>query len=376
MKVIFITREDRHLSGARVRCYDFAGELKKYGLDTEVFSFADHLGAKCGEIEGQMSAFEKLKLNVRALALLLKKEKDSIFVIQRLNYHTLAPFLASAIKKNKIIFDCDDWNIREDPRYYLGFYPSSKMEFLTRRFARYATVCITASHFLEDFLRPFAKKAYYLPTGVDTEFFKPQTKTSSRSERSERGNIVFGWLGTVYHEHIYANIRFLVDSFTALAGRHSNIVLAMAGEGKYFAKARSELKGHPYAERIRIDEWLHHDKVPAYLNTFDVGLLPLIQDTKFNQAKSPTKLFEYMACSKPTVSSRVGEARYIVRDGINGFLAGSQREFIEKMEALIEDESLCRRLGREARQDAEKKYSLALLGEQLYGILKETSLSS
>ncbi|MFH0941120.1 MAG: glycosyltransferase, partial [Candidatus Omnitrophota bacterium] len=100
------------------------------------------------------------------------------------------------------------------------------------------------------------------------------------------------------------------------------------------------------------------------------------QDTKFNQAKSPTKLFEYMACSKPTVSSRVGEARYIVRDGINGFLAGSQREFIEKMEALVEDENLCRRLGREARQDVERKYSLAVLGKQLSGILKETSLSS
>ncbi|OIO36698.1 MAG: hypothetical protein AUJ74_01215 [Candidatus Omnitrophica bacterium CG1_02_44_16] len=62
-----------------------------------------------------------------------------------------------------------------------------------------------------------------------------------------------------------------------------------------------------------------------------------------------------------------------MRDGINGFLAGSQSEFIEKMSALIEDEGLCKRLGREARQDVEKKYSLALLGKQLQGILQELS---
>ncbi len=46
MKMIFITREGYNLSGARVRCYGFTQELKKYNIETEVFSFADDLGAK------------------------------------------------------------------------------------------------------------------------------------------------------------------------------------------------------------------------------------------------------------------------------------------------------------------------------------------
>jgi len=51
------------------------------------------------------------------------------------------------------------------------------------------------------------------------------------------------------------------------------------------------------------------------------GLLPLIQDTKFNKSKSPTKLFEYMAMAKATVSSDIGESSYVIKDGDNGFLA-------------------------------------------------------
>ena len=62
MKIIFITREGRNLSGARVRCYDFARQLvARHNVEAEVFSFADTLGAGCGENELKMDFFEKLK---------------------------------------------------------------------------------------------------------------------------------------------------------------------------------------------------------------------------------------------------------------------------------------------------------------------------
>jgi hypothetical protein len=62
MKVIFITREGYNLSGARIRCYNFARTLRKYGIITEVFSFADNLGAKCGEKELAMSYLDKFNI--------------------------------------------------------------------------------------------------------------------------------------------------------------------------------------------------------------------------------------------------------------------------------------------------------------------------
>ena len=150
-KVIFITREGYNLSGARVRCYGFARELTKYNLKTQVFSFADNLGAEYGENEFKMSMAKKLKYNILAYKSLKNNiDKDTVIFMQRLNYHSLAPFLISLFKKNKFVFDCDDWNIRENPRYYLGFYPSSKMEYLTRKIAGYSNVYIVASDKLHD----------------------------------------------------------------------------------------------------------------------------------------------------------------------------------------------------------------------------------
>ena len=363
MKVIFITREGYELSGARVRCYNFARALKWHGVDTEVFSFADGLGAKYGEKELEMSFLDKINYNIRAFRDLLKKEKNSIFVMQRLNYHTLAPFLVSLLKKHKFIFDCDDWNIRENPVYYFGLFPSSKMEFLTRKIARYSTICIAASGSLKDYLKKFNSRVYYIPTGVDTEAFKP-------NGCKDNSKITFSWIGTVYHREMLENIRFALGCFSALAEKYNNIFLNLAGKGRFFKEINDYTANLQCKDRIALNNWIPPDDIPEYLSGVDIGLLPLIKETKFNKAKSPTKLFEYMAMTKPTVSSNIGEASCIIKDGESGLLADTKEEFISKMESLVNDPVLRRSMGDKAKGTIEKNYSLNVLGERLYEILK------
>lgn len=360
MKIVFITREGYNLSGARVRCYNFARILKGYGIETEVFSFGDHLGAKYGEEEFEMSFSWKMRLNMMALKELFRKEKNALFFMQRLNYHSLAPFIVSLFKRQKILFDCDDWNIREDPRYYFGFYPSSKMEFLTRQLARYSVACVVASRFLEKYLKAYNKNIHYIPTGVDTETFKPSFANRSGS------SITLSWMGTVYHREMCENVKFIIDCFSVLAAQFENIFLNLAGTGSFFNDLEIYTKSLPCKDRITIKGWIPPDKIPAYLEGIDIGLLPLIHNTKFNQAKSPTKLFEYMAMAKPVVSSAIGEAAGVIQEGRNGFLAKDKQGFIDKLKALIQDPALRKEIGSHARQAAEERYSLRVLGKELY----------
>jgi glycosyltransferase involved in cell wall biosynthesis len=361
MKVLFFTREDRNLSGARVRCYGLAAELKKYGVETRVFSFARQLGAKCAERESEMGLAEKLKYNFQALRYLRKEAgRGTIIFTQRLNYHTLAPFLASRTGKRKFIFDCDDWNIRENPVYYLGFYPSSKMEYLTRKLACYSDLCVASSGFLKDYLLKFNPKVCYLPTGVDLTAFSPDP------EKKPGPKVVFSWIGTAYHREMGDNLRFILDIFSELAEKHGNIFLSLAGEGRYFNETMLRVGACKHKERIFNRGWIPFERIPSYLSGIDIGLLPLIQNTRFNLAKSPTKLFEYMAMAKPAVSSGIGEAAGIIRDGIDGFLARGREEFTEKMDKLIRDPSLRLQMGAEARRTVEEKYSLDVLGRKLF----------
>ncbi|OGX11594.1 MAG: hypothetical protein A2351_06295 [Omnitrophica bacterium RIFOXYB12_FULL_50_7] len=363
MKAVFITREGYALSGARVRCYNFARELCRHGVDAQVFSFPEQLGAKFGEHEFQMSFYDKAVLNLRAFQALVREPQDTIFILQRVNYHAAAPLFAALLKRNRVVFDCDDWNIRENPVYHLGFYPSSKMEYVTRRIAKRARACIAASKFLESYLFDFNPAVHYLPTGVDTDLFCPKADLPGPG-------VIFSWIGTAYHEEMGANLRFLLDCFSEVADRHGHVALSLAGEGSYFDAIKKEISGHKHKEKIEILSWISPDKVPEYLSNIDVGLLPLIQDTKFNRAKSPTKLFEYMSMAKPTIASDIGEAKNILGDQEAGFLAKNRNEFISAMCRLAENTPLRRKMGSKAKEDVEKKYSLKVLGRQLADILK------
>lgn len=360
-KIVFITREGYRLPGARVRCYNFSQELARQGFETEVLSFADTLGAFDGERESRMGLAEKLALNWRALRR-LRKEKDAVFYLQRFNYHSLAPYLAHRMDKTRLILDLDDWELRENPRYYLGFYPSSKAHWCISHIARRSVFCVAASRFLEQFLASFNRTVYYIPTGVDADRFRPSLN------RTREGRFVFSWVGTLHRREYIRNILLALAAFRMLRTKYGHVYFEIMGSGIYERELRAAL-AQDADPHVVFRGWEDPDRMPEYLAGIDAGLLPTAEDNKFNRSKSPTKLFEYMAMAKPVIATDSGEARQIIRDGACGLLAHDREGFAEKMRLLVDDAALCRNLGEAARRRIEKDYSLTVLGTQLASAL-------
>jgi len=362
MKIVFISREGYDLPGARIRCYNFSRELSRYGIETEVLSFSDSLGAKDGAREAQMGLGDKIKFNYLALRKIFK-QKGAVLYLQRFNYHSFAPYLAHLLQGNRLILDLDDWEIRENPKYYFGIYPSSRAHYLTQKIAKRSVFCVAASRFLEEFLLQSNKKVYYLPSGVDTEMFKFSLSGLKEDE------ITLSWVGTFHKKEYIENIKFALDCFTVLRKNLTNIYFDIIGDGIY-RDVLEEIVKRFADPHIRLRGWIAPEAVPGYLQTIHIGMFPVVSDNKFNRAKSPTKLFEYMAMAKPVVASAIGEANNIIEDGVNGFLAKTKDEFVKKIQLLVENRVLRRRIGEKARETAEKKYSLKVLGRDLYNLVK------
>ncbi|MGD0709783.1 MAG: glycosyltransferase, partial [Bacteroidales bacterium] len=66
----------------------------------------------------------------------------------------------------------------------------------------------------------------------------------------------------------------------------------------------------------------------------------------------------YMAMEIPTVMSAVGVNKEIISEGVNGFLASSEDEWITKLSLLIESEELRKKIGIEGRKTVIEKYSV------------------
>jgi len=373
LKVIFVCQDGYDLAPARVRCYNFAKQLKKYGINTEVLSFYDKLGAQDqgGQCEN-MSDYEKLQLNLKAYEI-LKKEKNAIFYVQKAGYHFIAPFLVAEENGNKIIFDYDDFDLACHPfqnihKFVSGMKPDKLFEDLAKK----SDACVGASKFLYEMLKRFNKNSHYIVTGVDTEKFNFKEKV-----KKVNGCVEIIWMGHVWSPDIFNSLKFCIENYVALPKEvieKSRFNLIIFGE---FAKileniVKRDLKDY-YGKKIIFHEKKKPDEIPEILNKTHIGLAPLDNSNEFtavfNKSKSPTKVFEYMATKVAVIGSRIGELEHIIQDGINGFLYSDADEFKIKLKELILNENLRNEFVLNAYNDAIEKYSLEAIGCKLINVI-------
>jgi glycosyltransferase involved in cell wall biosynthesis len=111
---------------------------------------------------------------------------------------------------------------------------------------------------------------------------------------------------------------------------------------------------------------------PDDLRALDVGVMPL-PDDEWSRGKCGMKALQYMALGIPPVVSPVGVNATIVRDGVNGFYASTDEEWIDRIALLLEDEPLRRSLGQEARRTVEESYNARTHASRMARILTEAA---
>jgi glycosyltransferase involved in cell wall biosynthesis len=101
----------------------------------------------------------------------------------------------------------------------------------------------------------------------------------------------------------------------------------------------------------------------------DVGVYPLADD-EWSKGKCGFKAIQFMACGVPVVAAAVGVNREIIQDGVNGFLASTPDEWVDKMGRLLADPALRRRFGEAGRRTVIERYSLQTNAPILADILR------
>ncbi len=250
-----------------------------------------------------------------------------------------------------LIFDFDDaifFSYKSPSNGYLSYL---KFPGKTAEICRLSSHVMAGNEFLADYARANNKNVTIIPTTIDTEKYKFSERTN------ELEIVTIGWSG----------------SFSTI--QHLDTIRDVLQELARTEKFRLRVIGTPAYQVPGVDveamQWRSETELDD-LRQIDIGLMPL-PDDNWSQGKCGLKALQYMALGVPTICSPVGVNSTIIKDGENGFLAGSKTEWIEKIKLLIHSPELRRKFGRAGRATVEQEYSAKVIAPKVLDVFRSAA---
>lgn len=225
----------------------------------------------------------------------------------------LALFLMENLEYSLAVYDCMD--------DFAGFHGgAAHIREDENTIVKNVDLVLTASQALLNRLGPQARVAHMAPNGVDSEAFRPKGARPGRPPDMAPGGPIIGYHGAIREW-------FDVDLIRTMAKSRPSWRIVLIGP----VAPTMDLSGLP--ANVRLLGPRPHDRLPAYLRWFDVGIIPFAEiPVAFNS--NPIKTYEYLAAGLPVVSSPIAElAKFdrLVR------IASGADEFIRAVEEALDE---------------------------------------
>ncbi len=232
----------------------------------------------------------------------------------------------------------------------LGIYPPREVAALVSCLGRVDRI-VTVSHHLEEVLRSLGlTRIETIPTGVDTEMFRPRPKDPAlaRAHGIDPGHFV---VGSFSHLRPGKRIADLIGSAELVTRAEPRSLYLVGGDGLCRDEAATLVSRAGLASRFRFLGELGHAAIPAHIALCDVVVL-----TSEREGCGLVCL-EAQASGRPVIYSDIAAGRELVEDGESGILfrLGDVEDLAAKTLRLFRNPALSRRLAKKGRAVALEK---------------------
>ena len=341
MKVLALTPGPTHVSpGLRYRIEQWEPLLRQDGIDITYAPFMDvelervlyARGRTLSKITGMMSAY------VRQLGSIIEaRAYDLVYVFREaalIGPAVIEPLIAR--RGTPIVFDFDD-------AIFVRYRSPSNAYWSYLKFAgKTATLCKKASQvmsgnaYLADYASRHNDAVTLIPTTIDTDLYRRE-----RHRPRDDGTVTIGWTGS----HSTAqHLERLRPALTELAARKPFRLVVIGAHAPEIPGAVVEAR-----------RWRAETEVDD-LSDVDIDIMPLPDDA-WSRGKCGLKALQFMGLGIPAVVSPVGVNTEIVADGVNGLIADTDDEWIDRLTMLMSNATLRSKLSAAARETVEQNYS-------------------
>ncbi len=169
-------------------------------------------------------------------------------------------------------------------------------------------------------------------------------------------------------------LKVLLEALSLVLSRGLDVELVLAGGGSQAEELRRLAAQPPLSGRVTFTGTLDMPRLAALLADADLGVAPYCGRVEY----SGLKLIDYKCAGLAVIVSGEGGEPAVVEHGRTGWIVPpcDAAALADAIELLASDEGLRKRLGRQARIDAEKQHSWKNTAVRLEGIFEKVLASS
>ncbi|MGP8322133.1 MAG: glycosyltransferase [Methanosarcinaceae archaeon] len=259
---------------------------------------------------------------------IIRNEKIDVIV----SANILPAFLVNIVKgKVPVVFDYLDHYEESAATYYPNSFFGRIVKTGVRSIIRYnlrsANSVITVTEEFKSFLNSIGvTDVHIIPNGVDTTVFK-QVPTEVAKKNMGLEGAVIGYVGSLEY---WVDLETVIKALPEL-----DVKLLVVGPELFtdygeVIKELAEKLG--VLDKIMFTGRVEYNELYKYISAMDIGLNPL-KHVKKNEITVGGKVFNYMACGKPVLSSRMIALENLLGDDL--FYYDNESSFTEMVHELL-----------------------------------------
>lgn len=162
-------------------------------------------------------------------------------------------------------------------------------------------------------------KIAVIGNGANIELFKPMDIVESRKKLNlAQNNAYIGFVGNLAP---WQGVEYFIKSTPEILDKHPNTRFLIIGDGVLKKKLVKLAEQIGTSDKFIFSGSIPYEKVPLYINATDVCVAPFLgSERNAKLGFSALKLFEYMACGKPLITTSVVEIKEEIIDNKTGII--------------------------------------------------------
>jgi glycosyltransferase involved in cell wall biosynthesis len=206
-----------------------------------------------------------------------------------------------------------------------------------------ADAVVTTNYGLRDYVLKLGvddRRLTIVPGGVDFDHFDPKKYDRLKTRSSlgiSSGELMLFFMGWLYD---FSGLKEVASEIAKLPDKDKKVKMLVVGEGDYFEELEAFVKSQGMESRIILMGVKPYSQIPELINASDICILPAIK-REIMEHIVPIKMYEYLAMSKPVISTRLNGVQKEFGEG-HGVVYAEEPEDVVKVALEMNEEELDR----------------------------------